>query len=95
MSFTELWDLAQKGTPVAIVILAVGGAMLWRAYQLELAYSKSRDRETLTMLLSLSHLITNLDKDKHELREFHTSAKREVLDAIGRLEENVKEHFKK
>ena len=95
MSFTELWEVAQKGTPVAIVILAIGGVFIWNAYQKELSYGKTFSREMLTLLLSLSHLVEGLDKNKNEQRDFHTSAKNEVLVAIKELEKLLREHVSK
>ncbi len=64
-------------------VLGLVAWKIWNAYQSELAYSKTRDRETLVVLNALG---TN-DRD-------HATRDASILEAINELKELIQRHLK-
>lgn len=64
-------------------VLGVGCWKLWIAYQVELTYSKTRDRETLTVLAA----IVNSDK---EAMTVYAHGEQKILSAIVNSDRDVK-----
>ncbi len=69
-------------------VLGVISWKLWAAYQEELKYSKTRDRETLTVLNSLTTTMSQTDKSQIDR---DTTLQR----AIDSLSELIREHLRK
>lgn len=76
--FEQWWEIAKLGSPVAVFIMGVAGIFLWRAYQGELQYSKSRDTQTLTALMDLTKVMENLEKQEDNLLRLHMESAKEL-----------------
>ena len=68
-------------------ILGIVAYKIWAAYQVEISYSKTRDRETLTILNSLTNVIDA--KQKQDEREESLVIK--GLDDLKREMQSLKE----
>lgn len=94
MSDVQSWfEMAQKVGSGAAFILGIGMIFLWRAYTKELEYSKSRDTQTITVLLNLTKIVENLEqRDRDFLVKQETTAAA-VMVAINGLRELIVSHY--
>lgn len=81
-TFAEWFEIAKYIGAGATFVLGPVAVALWRAYQGEVTYSKTRDRETLTLLQTLS---TRIDDD--------SKSNAQILTAITDLRDLVVEHL--
>lgn len=90
-----LWDVAQKVGSGGFVVASVIIYKLWPSYQAELAYSKDREKQTLTVLLELTTLIRGLDAHDKDAVSRHVESTKTVMDAIGKLSSLIERHLEK
>ena len=89
MNEVQSWfEIAKYVGAGGAFVLGIGVWKVWTAFQIELSYSKARDRETLNVLAALTAVI----KD-----ESITDARHEdkILSAINELKAIVVAHFGK
>jgi len=95
ISLPGWWDITQKAGAGAAVVLGPVIFYLWKAYQGETKYSKERDTQTLTVMLTLTKLIEDLNRKEDTASEKQEVMKVELLKAIGGLEAIIREHWRK
>lgn len=84
-TLNEWFEIAKYIGAGATFVLGIVCWNLWLAYKEELKYSKSRDRETLTVLSAI------VDADKTNLNA-HNQSELKILHAIQELKAIIIEH---
>lgn len=99
-TFSWWWDVAQKVGAGATFVMGVVLCFLWRAYQAkdaqlssEVAYSKERDKQTLTVIMELTTLIRGIDERDKKAASDGQMGTAEILKSIQELKSLVREHF--
>lgn len=99
-SFSWWWDVAQKVGAGATFVMGVVLCFLWRAYQAkdaqltsEVAYSKERDKQTLTVMLELTTLIKGMDVRDSKSSDRLDAGVTAILSSISELKHTIREHF--
>jgi len=77
------WDIAKLAGAGGFFVSGPVAWVIWKAYQKELDYGKTRDKETLDVL----HALGTNDRD-------HAKRDDTILEAIKQLEELVRKHLK-
>ena len=93
MSPSEWLDVAQKVGSGTAAALGIGFIYLWKAYQIEIKYSKDRDNQTLTVLNKLTAVVERVeirDSESHMLQKEHTAT---ILEAITDLRSLILQHY--
>ena len=93
MQVNEWIDIAQKIGSGTAAVLGIGFIYLWKAYQIEIRYSKERDTQTLTVLNKLTSVV-----ERSEMRdnEAHITQKEQtvtILAAVAELRQLVLNHY--
>jgi hypothetical protein len=92
-SISGWFDIAQKIGSGAAFVMGLGIVFLWRAYAAELKYSKSRDQQTLTVLLNLTKIVENLESRDKEFAVLHKESTNALLSAINGLKDLITDHY--
>ena len=94
------WDIAQKLGSGGALVLGVVIYFLARAYtekdkQLtaEVAYSKERDKSTMTIMLELTALIKGMDQRDRDYEGKHHDGLQTLLKELLELKTLLKEHL--
>lgn len=94
------WDVAQKVGSGGALVLIVVVYYLGRAYQqkdaaltAEVAYSKDRDKQTLTVMLELTALIRGMDKRDADFNTAWSTGTASLMAAIVDVKNTIREHL--
>lgn len=98
-NFSWWWDTAQKVGAGATFVLGIVVAFLWKAYLdkdkqlgVEVAYSKERDKQTLTVMLELTSLIKGIDQQNKVDASVFAAGISSLLTAISDVKATVIAH---
>lgn len=90
-----MYEIAKSFGAGAAFLLTVACYVIWNAYREELKYSRERERETLTVLSTLTNSLKDISKDGTLRDDKILEATKNILHLIESLQSTILRHLEK